>query len=71
MFRMQCVDCVIVFAMSSPRVSSVCECQRGECAFMSAVIIEFGSFVKACMQAADSLFSVCSVTALLEFLGGM
>lgn len=41
---------VRISEMSSPRWSSVCECQSVECAFTSPVIMEFGMLVMYSMQ---------------------
>ena len=58
-----------VSEISSPRWSSVYECQSVECAFTSPVIIELGMLVMCCMQ----FFYVCarSVYGVVVFLGAM
>ena len=45
-----------VSEISSPRWSSVYECQSVECAFTSPVIIELGMLVMYCMQFVMSVF---------------
>ena len=49
--------------ISSPRWSSVYECQSVECAFTSPVIIELGMLVMYCMQFVMSV-SVVSMVSL-------
>ena len=62
-----------VSEISSPRWSSVYECQSVECAFTSPVIIELGMLVMYCMQFVMSvsvvyMMSCCGVAV---FLGAM
>ena len=62
-----------VSEISSPRWSSVYECQSVECAFTSPVIIELGMLVMYCMQfvmyvSVVSMVSCCDVAV---FLGAM
>ena len=52
-----------VSEISSPRWSSVYECQSVECAFTSPVIIELGMLVMYCMQFVMSV-SVVSMVVL-------
>ena len=68
--RVMCAEFCIMSAMCDPLWSSVGECQRSECALMSAVIIVLGSVVRYVMAFSISVSSVswfCSVV----FLGGM
>ena len=51
-----------VSEISSPRWSSVYECQSVECAFTSPVIIELGMLVMYCMQFVMSVFVVSMVS---------
>ena len=44
-FSVMWSELLMTSAISCPLWSSVCECQRGECAFTSPVRIEFGMFV--------------------------
>ena len=55
-----------VSEISSPRWSSVYECQSVECAFTSPVIIELGKLVMYCMQ-----FVIESWCGVVVFLGAM
>ena len=48
--------------ISSPRWSSVYECQSVECAFTSPVIIELGMLVMYCMQFVMSVSVVSMVS---------
>ena len=62
-----CVECYViglesVSEISSPRWSSVYECQSVECAFTSPVIIEFGMLVMFCRQFVMSVSVVCMVS---------
>ena len=59
-----------VSEVSSPRWSSVYECQSVECAFTSPVIIELGMLVMYCMQFVMSV-SVVSCCGVAVFLGAM
>ena len=59
-----------VSEISSPRWSSVYECQSVECAFTSPVIIELGMLVMYCMQFVMSV-SVVSCCGVAVFLGAM
>ena len=59
-----------VSEISSPRWSSVYECQSVECAFTSPVIIELGMLVMYCMQFVMSV-SVVSWCGVAVFLGAM
>ena len=52
-----------VSEISSPRWSSVYECQSVECAFTSPVIIELGMLVMYCMQFVMSVTRVCRKSA--------
>ena len=52
-----------VSEISSPRWSSVYECQSVECAFTSPVIIELGMLVMYCMQFVMSV-SVVSIVSV-------
>ena len=56
--------------ISSPRWSSVYECQSVECAFTSAVIIELGKLVMYCMQFVMSV-SLVSWCGVVVFLGAV
>ena len=62
-----------VSEISSPRWSSVYECQSVECAFTSPVIIELGMLVKYCMQfvMSVSVVSMVSCCGVAVFLGAM
>ena len=51
-----------VSEISSPRWSSVYECQSVECAFTSPVIIELGMLVMYCMQFVMSVSVVSMVS---------
>ena len=51
-----------VSEISSPRWSSVYECQSVECAFTSPVIIELGKLVMYCMQFVMSVSVVSMVS---------
>ena len=51
-----------VSEISSPRWSSVYECQSVECAFASPVIIELGMLVMYCMQFVMSVYVVYMVS---------
>ena len=53
-----------VSEISSPRWSSVYECQSVECAFTSPVIIELGMLVMYCMQFVMSVSVVSMVSWL-------
>ena len=55
-----------VSEISSPRWSSVYECQRVVCAFTSPVIIELGKSVMYCMQFVMSVMSWCGVLVFLS-----
>ena len=57
--------------ISSPRWSSVYECQSVECAFTSPVIIELGKLVMYCMQFVVSVVSMVSWCGVVVFLGAM
>ena len=59
--------------ISSPRWSSVYECQSVECAFTSTVIIELGMLVMYCMQfvMSVSVVSMLSCCGVAVFLGAM
>ena len=59
-----------VSEISSPRWSSVYECQSVECAFTSPVIIELGMLVMYCMQFVMSV-SMVSCCGVAVFLGAM
>ena len=59
-----------VSEISSPRWSSVYECQSVECAFTSPVIIELGMLVMYCMQFVMSV-SIVSWCGVAVFLGAM
>ena len=59
-----------VSEISSPRWSSVYECQSVECTFTSPVIIELGMLVMYCMQFVMSV-SVVSWCGVAVFLGAM
>ena len=59
-----------VSEISSPRWSSVYECQSVECAFTSPVIIDLGMLVMYCMQFVMSV-SVVSCCGVAVFLGAM
>ena len=54
-----------VSEISSPRWSSVYECQSVECAFTSPVIIELGKLVMYCMQFVMSVVSMVSCFLVL------
>ena len=55
-------------AISCPLCSSVCECQRVECAFTSQVRTECGLFVMCCMQCCMcQLFCSACMCFLEEF----
>ena len=54
--------------ISSPRWSSVYECQSVQCVFTSPVIIELGMLVMYCMQFVVSMVLCCGVAV---FLGAM
>ena len=56
-----------VSEISSPRWSSVYECQSVECAFTSPVIIELGMLVMYCMQFVMSV----SVVSMVSCCGAM
>ena len=56
-----------VSEISSPRWSSVYECQSVECAFTSPVIIESGMLVMYCMQFVMSV----SVVYMVSWCGGV
>ena len=62
-----------VSEISSPRWSSVYECQSVECAFTSPVIIELGMLVMYCMQFVMpvSVVSMVSCCGVAVFLGAM
>ena len=62
-----------VSEISSPRWSSVYECQSVECAFTSPVIIELGMLVMYCMQfvMSVSVVSMVSCCGVAVFLGAM
>ena len=79
-----CVECYVVGVresvseISSPRWSSVyecqsVECQSVECAFTSPVIIELGMLVMYCMQfvMSVSVVSMVSCCGVAVFLGAM
>ena len=51
-----------VSEISSPRLSSVYECQSVECAFTSPVIIQLGMLVMYCMQFVMSVSVVSMVS---------
>ena len=59
-----------VSEISSPRWSSVYECQSVECAFTLPVIIELGMLVMYCMQYVMSVSVVSMVCCFLVLLGG-
>ena len=59
-----------VSVISSPRWSSVYECQSVECAFTSPVIIELGMLMMYCMLFVMSV-SVVSLCGVAVFLGAM
>ena len=48
-------DFLMTSAISCPLWSSVCECQKVECAFTSPVSTECGMFVMCCMQSCMSV----------------
>ena len=52
--------------ISSPRWSSVYECQSVECAFTSPVIIELGMLVMYCMQFVMSVSVVSMVSRVVS-----
>ena len=61
-----------VSEISSPRWSSVYECQSVECAFTSPVIIELGKLVMYCMQFVVSvvyIVSWCGVSWCYVYVG--
>ena len=62
-----------VSEISSPRWSSVYECQSVECAFTSPVIIELGMLVMYCMQfvMSVSVVSMVSCCGVAVFLGAI
>ena len=62
-----------VSEISSPRWSSVYECQSVECAFTSPVIIELGMLVMYCMHfvMSVSVVSMVSCCGVAVFLGAM
>ena len=62
-----------VSEISSPRWSSVYECQSVECAFTSPVIIELDMLVMYCMQfvMSVSVVSMVSWCGVAVFLGAM
>ena len=62
-----------VSEISSPRWSSVYECQSVECAFTSPVIIELSMLVMYCMQfvISVSVVSTVSCCGVAVFLGAM
>ena len=49
-FSVMWSELLMIPAISCPLWSSVCECQRVECAFTSPVRTECGRFVMYCMQ---------------------
>ena len=49
-FSVMCSELLMTSAISCPLWSSVYECQRVECAFISPVRTECGMFVMYCMQ---------------------
>ena len=60
--------------ISSPRWSSVYECQSVECAFTSPVIIELGMLVMYCMQfvmsvSVVSMVPCCGVSWCYVYVG--
>ena len=67
-----CLELESVSEISSPRWSSVYECQSVECAFISPVIIELGMLVMYCMQFVMSVSVVAMVSWCgVLFLGAM
>ena len=59
-FSVMWSELLMTYVISCPLWSSVCECQRVECAFTSPVGTECGMFLMYCMQ------SCMSVSAVLE-----
>ena len=71
--RVMWLELESVSEISSPRWSSVYECQSVECAFTSPVIIELGMLVMYCMQfvMSVSVVSMVSCCGVAVFLGAM
>ena len=57
-FSVMWSELLMTSAISCPLWSSVCECQRVECAFTSPVRTECGMFVMFCMQCCMSVSAV-------------
>ena len=57
-FSVMWSELLMTSAISCPLWSSVYECQREECAFISPVRTECGMFVMYCMQCCMSVSSV-------------
>ena len=57
-FSVMWSELLMTSAISCPLWSLVCECQRVECAFTSAVRTECGMFVMYCMQCCMSVSAV-------------
>ena len=72
-FSVMWLELESVSEISSPRWSSVYECQSVECAFTSPVIIELGMLVMYCMQfvMSVSVVSMVSCCGVAVFLGAM
>ena len=66
-FSVMWSELLMTSAISSPLWSSVYECQRVECAFISPVRTECGMFVMYCMQCCMSV-SACSMMRFLSLL---
>ena len=56
--RVMWSELLMTSAISCPLSSSMCECQRVECAFTSPVRTECGMFVMCCMQCCMSVSAV-------------
>ena len=63
-----CLELESVSEISSPRWSSVYECQSVGCAFTSPVIIELGMLVMYCMQFVMSVSVVSMMMSLKCFV---
>ena len=57
-FSVMWSELLMTSAISCPLWSSVCECQRVECAFTSPVRTECGRFVMYCMQCCMAVSAV-------------
>ena len=57
-FSVMWSELLMTSTISCPLWSSVCECQRVECAFTSPVRTECGMFVMYCMQCCMSVTAV-------------